>query len=402
MGSLQNRPKYISIVEKHLHKEQIIVLVGQRRVGKSYLLLLVREILMQDAEANVIFIDKEKRQFDAIKTYLHLNEYIETHLRKDRHTYILIDEVQEIEGFEHSLRSFRTEEATDIIVTGSNAHMLSSDLSTHIGGRYKEVYIQPLSYMDFLLFHQLDDSDDSLMKYINCGGMPGLMRIGLDREDAMSYLMDIYHTALLKDVVMREKIRNVVFLENLVRFLADNTGKLISASSISKHMRSQGDSITPVSLLEYLKYLEEAYIISRVHRYDIHGKRVFESNDKYYFTDHGMRNAIAGGGREGDIEKVLENIVYSHLIRQGYRVYVGQLQAAEIDFVAEKMTGERIYVQVAYLVADEQTRHREFGNLQAIQDNYPKYVISLTPMLTRTDHDGVSHLHLRHFLTQDI
>ena len=214
--------------------------------------------------------------------------------------------------------------------------------------------------------------------------------------------LDIYHTVLLKDVIMRNQIRNVPFLENLVRFLADNTGKLISANSISKYMKSQGESIASAAIINYISFLCEAYILHKVNRYDIHGKRIFETNDKFYFEDNGIRNAIAGGTREGDIEKVIENIIYQNLIRLGYQVYVGQLQAGEIDFVCTKPGGERIYVQASYIIADDATREREFGNLRAIKDNYPKYVISMTPLLTKNDDDGITHLHLRKFLTEGI
>ena len=290
----------------------------------------------------------------------------------------------------------------EIIITGSNSKMLSSDLSTLIGGRYKEIYIQSLSYREFMLFHQLPDSDDTLAKYIQFGGLPALARIGLDEQDVRDYQLDVYHTVLLKDVVMRNQIRNVVFLENLVRFLADNTGKLISANSISKYMKAQGERVTSMAIINYARYLCDAYVMHKVSRYDIHGKRLFEINDKYYFEDCGIRNALVGGTCEGDIEKIIENIVYNHLVRLGYEVTVGQLQSAEIDFVCTKPAGKRLYVQVAYIVADESTRLREFGNLRAIPDNYPKYVISLTPLLTKTDDNGITHLHLRKFLVDGL
>ena len=393
-----NRRSYMDKIERYLGKETIIVLVGQRRVGKSYIMKMVREKKMKDSGNNVIYIDKEKREFDNIQTYQDLNKYLDDHFAADKHNFILIDEVQDIKEFERSVRSFRTEPNTDIIITGSNARMLSNELSTLIGGRYKEIYIQSLSYNEFLEFHQLADSDEALARYIQYGGLPGLAKIGLDEDDAREYQMDIYHTVLLKDVIMRNKIRNVPFLENLVRFLADNTGKLISANSIAKYMKSQGEAITSSAIINYISFFCEAYILHKVSRYDIHGKRIFETNDKFYFEDSGIRNAIAGGTREGDVEKVIENIIYLHLRRLGYQVFVGQLQAAEIDFVGTKPDGQRIYVQASYIIADETTREREFGNLRAIKDNYPKYVISMTPLLTRNDDNGITHLHLRHFL----
>lgn len=396
------RQSYIDKIEKYLGKETIIVLVGQRRVGKSCILKVIRDDKMADSDNNVIYIDKEKWQYDAIQTYKDLNEYIERYWVNDKHNYILIDEVQDIEEFERSVRSFRTEPNTDIIITGSNARMLSNELSTLIGGRYKEIYIQSLSYNEFLEFHNLSDNDESLSLYIQYGGMPGLAKIGLEEDDAREYQIDIYHTVLLKDVIMRNQIRNVPFLENLVRFLADNIGKLISANSIAKYMKSQGESITSSVVINYISFLCEAYILHKVNRYDIHGKRVFENNDKFYFEDNGVRNAIAGGTREGDIEKVIENIIYEHLIRLGYQVYVGQLQAGEIDFVCTKPEGQRIYVQASFIIAEQATREREFGNLRSIKDNYPKYVISMTPLLTKNDDDGITHIHLRKFLREGL
>ena len=396
------RQSYIDKIEKYLGKETIIVLVGQRRVGKSCMMKMIRDRKMADDDNNIIYIDKEKREFDYIQTYQDLNDYIGEHFLSDKHNYILIDEIQDIREFERSIRSYRTEPNTDIIITGSNARMLSNELSTLIGGRYKEIYIQSLSYNEFLEFHQLSDNDEALALYILYGGLPGLAKIGLEEDDAREYQMDIYHTVLLKDVIMRNQIRNVPFLENLVRFLADNTGKLISANSIAKYMKSQGESITSTAIINYISFLCEAYILHKVNRYDIHGKRIFETNDKFYFEDNGIRNAIAGGTREGDIEKVIENIIYQNLIRLGYQVYVGQLQAGEIDFVCTKPGGERIYVQASYIIADDATREREFGNLRSIKDNYPKYVISMTPLLTKNDNDGITHLHLRKFLTEGI
>ena len=394
------RQSYLDKIERYLGKDTIIILTGQRRIGKSYILRLFRDKLKRDDRANIIYIDKEKKEFDSIQTYTDLNAYIDAYRVSGKTNYILIDEIQDIEAFEKSVRSYYEEPDVEIIVTGSNSKMLSSDLSTLIGGRYKEIYVQALSYQEFMLFHRLPDTDDTLAKYIQFGGLPGLAKMGLDEQDAREYQMDVYHTVLLKDVVMRNQIRNVSFLENLVRFLADNAGKLISANSISKYMKSQGESVTSSVIINYTKYLCDAYIIHKVNRYDIHGRRLFESNDKFYFEDNGIRNALAGGTLEGDIEKVIENIVYNHLIRLGYAVTVGQLQSSEIDFVCTKPDGQRVYVQASYIIADDQTRNREFGNLRAIQDNYPKYVISMTPLVSRADDNGIIHLHLRKFLAE--
>ena len=396
------RQSYLEKIERYLGKDTIIILTGQRRIGKSYILRLFRDKVSRDENANVIFIDKEKHEFDDIKTYRDLNAYIDAKRDKSKTNFVLVDEIQDIEEFEKSVRSYYEEPDIEIVVTGSNSKMLSSDLSTLIGGRYKEIYIQALSYEEFMLFHQLTDSDDTLAKYIQFGGLPGLVKMGLDEQDAREYQQDVYHTVLLKDVIMRNKIRNVPFLENLVHFLADNAGKIISANSIAKYMKSQGDNVTSTVIINYTKFLCDAYLIHKVNRYDIHGKKLFESNDKFYFEDNGLRNTLAGGSREGDIEKVIENIVYNHLIRLGFEVTIGQLQAGEIDFVCTKPEGQRVYVQASYVIADEATREREFGNLRAIKDNYPKYVISMTPLVSRQDSDGITHLHLRQFLTEGL
>lgn len=401
MGAIL-RQGYLDKIERYLGKDTIIILTGQRRIGKSYILRLFRDKIIKEAAGNVIFIDKEKHEFDDIKTYKDLNAYIDARRDKSKTNYVLVDEIQDIEEFEKSVRSYYEEPDVEIIVTGSNSKMLSSDLSTLIGGRYKEIYIQALSYKEFMLFHQLADSDDTLARYIRYGGLPGLVKIGLDEQDAREYQQDVYHTVLLKDVILRNNIRNVPFLENLVRFLADNTGKIISANSIAKYMKSQGDSVTSTAIINYIKMLSDAYLIHRVNRYDIHGKKLFESNDKFYFEDNGLRNTLSGGSREGDIEKVIENIIYNHLVRLGYEVTVGQLQVGEIDFVCNKSDGQRVYVQTSYIIADEATREREFGNLRAIRDNYPKYVISMTPLVDRQDSDGITHIHLRRFLTKGL
>ena len=396
------RQNYLSKIEKYLGKDTIIVLTGQRRVGKSYTLRMLRDIKSKDESNNVIYVDKEKKCFDHIKTYQDLNAYIDTHYQSGKMNYILVDEIQEIVEFERTVRSYITEPDAEVVVTGSNANMLSKELSTIIGGRYKEIYVQSLSYKEFLQFHNLHDSDDALSKYIQFGGLPGLVKIGLDEDDAIEYQKDVLSTVLLKDVISRNNIRNVPFLEKMTNFIADNIGKIVSATSISKFMKSQGSNVSPDTIIDYAQYLEDAYIIHKVNRYDIHGKRLFESNDKFYFEDHGLRNAQAEGTREGDIEKVVENIIYQHLVNLGFKVNVGQLQAGEIDFVCTKKAGaKRIYIQAAYIIADSETREREFGNLHNIKDNYPKYVVSMTPLVTRNDDNGITHLHLRNFLMLD-
>ncbi|MCR5248559.1 MAG: ATP-binding protein [Paludibacteraceae bacterium] len=393
-----SRKKYADEIEAWIGKGLVVVLTGQRRVGKSCLLKDFIQRHENDIESNLIYIDKEKKNFNFIKTDEQLNDYIDSQLLSDKHNYILIDEVQNILRWERSVRSYITEENIDIIITGSNSQMLSGELSTLIGGRYKEVYIQSLTYKEFLEFHKLIDSDDSLMKFINYGGLPGLKMIGLDDDDMVNdYFKSVYSTVVLKDIIECHQIRNVSFLNRLITFIADTIGKPNSATSISKYMKSQNLGVTSNLVLDYIRYLNDAFIISDVKRFDIHGKKILESNGKSYFGDIGLRNYCIGGERENDIEKIIENIVYLQLIYDGYEVKIGHLQAGEIDFVCTKKNS-RAYIQVSYIIANEETRRREFGQLRKIEDHYPKYVISVTPFVRESDDNGIRHLGLRHFL----
>lgn len=392
------REYYADKIDHWLGRQQILVLTGQRRVGKSFILKDFTNRHAKDDSSNIIYVNKEKSQFDHIRTYSDLNEYIGSRFLKDKHNYILIDEIQEIQEWEKTVRSYRMEENADIIVTGSNSRMLSGDLSTLIGGRYQEIPVQSLTYNEFLLFHKLEDTDNSLWAYLNYGGLPGLIQTGIDDEDMISeYLTGVFNTIMLKDIIERHSIRNIVFLNNLIRYFADSVGKLSSIGNICSYLKNQGHDVSTKTVSSYLNYFAEAYLIYPVHRFDLHGKKILESNDKLYFEDIGLRNIIAGGKRNSDIEKIIENAVYLHLVNLGYKVTVGQLRAGEVDFVCVK-TNDRRYVQVAYIVADEKTEAREFGRLKNINDNYPKYVISMTPLVKRSDHEGIIHLGLREFL----
>lgn len=392
------RKQYADKVDSWIGKEQVIVLTGQRRVGKSYVLKDFINRHSVEPDANIVYIDKEKKNFKFLTDNNALDDYLDGLLVNGKHNYVLIDEVQDIDRWEESVRSLRTEERTDVIITGSNSKMFSSELGTKLAGRYTEINVQSLSYTEFLEFHQLEDSDDSLSLYLNYGGMPGLRVIGLgDDEQVWEYLKGVFNTVMLKDIIERHNIRNIPFLYNLISFLADTTGKINSATSIAKFMKSQQQEVSTNVIISYSDYFAEAYLMDKVNRYDIHGKKLFESNQKIYFGDIGLRNFIAGGSRENDIEKVIENVVYQHLKRLGYKVTVGVLRAGEIDFVCQRPNQQK-YVQVAYIISDEETRKREFGRLQDIKDNHPKYVISATPLVKSNDYEGIKHLGLREFL----
>lgn len=376
-----SRSEYIQRIERYLGKQTIIVLTGQRRVGKSFVLKDLAQRKMGEG-ANVIYIDKENKAFDSITNYAELNQYIDAHRQADRANFILIDEVQEIKDFEKSVRAYRVEPDCEIIITGSNAELFSSDLANRLGGRHHSVYIQSLTYNEFLTFHNLTDSEDALRLFIEDGGLPGLVNFDItDSREVSDYQKDVFNTVLLKDVVLRHKVRNVPFLERLCQFAADNTGKIFSATSISNFVKSRGESTTTDLIIRYFRYLVDSYVLRQVKRYDIRGKKILESNSKYYFEDHGIRNIVAGTRRDQDIEKVIENIVYQQLIYLGYDVQIGQLLAGEVDFVCTDSNKERAYIQVAYILSDENTIRREYGSLRGIKDNYPKYIISMTPLV---------------------
>ena len=397
-----SRKYYADKVDSWIGKGNIIVLVGQRRVGKSFVLKDFIQRHAGDSDANIIYIDKEKRKFGFIKNHEDLGQYIDAHFIEGKHNYILVDEVQDIDEWERTIISFHTEEHTDIIITGSNSKMLSGEISSKLSGRYVEIPVQSLSYNEFLFFHGLGDSDDSLRIYLNYGGLPGLRIVGLeDDEQVWDYLRSVFNTVMLKDVIERHSIRNIPFLNNLIVFLADTIGKQTSATSISKFMKSEKIDISTNIILDYTSYFTDAKLIDAVKRYDIHGKKLLDSNRKIYFGDIGLRNLISGGDRESDIEKVIENVIYQHLLHLGYQVFIGDLRAGEIDFVCKK-PNEVKYVQAAYLIDSDETRKREFGRLQEIKDNYQKYVISMTPLVVRRDYEGILHIGLREFLVKGL
>lgn len=394
------RKHYADIVDSWIGKGNIIALTGSRRVGKSYVLKDFIQRHKDEPKANIIFIDKEKKAFKDIKTKDDLDNWIEAHFIVGKHNLILIDEAQEIEHFEESICNWYTEDNTDVIITGSNSQMLSGELATLIAGRHVEVRIHPLTYSEFLEFHNLIDGDDILMTYLTYGGLPGLRKVGLDSDEQVwAYLTSVFNTIMLKDIIERHDIRNIPFLNNLIAFYADTTGKLTSANSIAKYMKSQQENVSANLILLYRGFFAEAFLLDIVPRYDIHGKKIFESNEKIYWDDWGLRNLKAEGGMDSYIEKVIENAIYKHLCYLGYEVKVGVLNAGEVDFVCTK-PGKTVYVQASYIIAEESTRVREFGPLEKIRDNHPKYVISATPLLTTRDENGITHLSLRKFLKE--
>lgn len=400
MVSYINRNIYIDRIKPYIGKNIIKVFVGQRRVGKSYIMYQVMdELKKQNPKPNIIFIDKEKNEFESIKNHNDLLAYISSHKKSGKNA-VFIDEIQDIEQFEKALRSIYSEPQYDIYCTGSNANMLSGELATYLSGRYIEIRIHPLSFNEFLKFHDLENNNESLLKYIRYGGLPNLIHLTLADDIVFDYLMNIYAAILFKDIIKRYNIRNVSFLENLVKYLADNMASIVSGKKISDFLKSQKINITPNMVLDYLFYLRNAYFINKTQRMDVIGKKIFEIGDKYYFEDIGLRNSI-NGFKQTDINKLIENLVFSHLKINGYDVKVGTLDHREIDFVAGKQ-GEKIYIQTCYLLHDQKTIDREFGNLLAINDNYPKLVISMDEVFGKNTYQGIQHIHLRAFLTSPV
>ena len=394
-----SREEYIVRIQPFIDKPLIKVLMGQRRVGKSYILLqTMQDIKTRNPEANIIFIDKELEEFSHIQDNKELYSYINAKL-KETNNYLFIDEVQEIRSFELCLRSLLNEEKCDIFCTGSNANLLSGELATHLAGRYVAFEIHSLSYLEFLQFNHLENNNQSLNRYLTIGGMPFLSHFTADENAAFEYLKNVYSSILLKDVVARENIRNVSFLENLVAYLSDNLGNILSAHNISKYLKSQQINLTPQTVINYLHNLCNAFFVYRIPRADVNGLKIFEVGEKYYFEDIGIRNALRTFNLRKDINKLMENAVCLHLLRKQWHVFVGKTGDKEIDFIAEK-NGERIYIQVAYMLHEETTIEREFGNLMNIPDHYPKLVVTMDE-ISVGNYKGIKQMHMREFLSAD-
>jgi uncharacterized protein len=392
------RQQLIKRVSPFIGKDIIKIFTGQRRVGKSYMLFQTGDLILEQfPQANIIYINMELAEFGFIHNNTDLIAYVETKITGNRDC-LFIDEIQDIEQFEKALRSMLARGGIDIYCTGSNAELLSGDIAGYLSGRSLEIEVYSLTYPEFLSFHKLNESRETFLKYLRFGGLPYLIHLSLEDHIIFDYLRNIYATILYKDVVNRYKVRNTHFLEQLVKFLADNTGQLFSAKRISEYLKSQRVNISVQVVLNYLNFLTKSYMIFQVGRSDIRGRKIFETGEKYYFENVGLRNAVIGF-RQSDISQILENIVFMHLIAKGYKVTVGNLDEFEIDFVAEKHD-EKKYFQVTYLMTDEKTTLRESGNLLKIKDNYPKYIISMDE-LPASNIKGIMQMNIREFLTAD-
>ena len=400
---MTKRELYIEKIKPFIDKDIVKVLTGIRRSGKSVMLKLIMEELKQNKidEKQFININFENLINRELTTADKLHEYI---LKKaseiKKKCYIFLDEIQEVKDWEKCINSLRVNEEYDfdIYITGSNAKLLSGELSTYLAGRYVEFVIYPFSFKEFLetlkSIQQDVSTREAFQKYVKFGGMPFLYNLAFEEEASLQYLKDIYSSIILKDITQRNKIRDTDLLERVISYLIMNVGNNFSATSISKFFKSENRKVSVETILNYIKVAEESFLIYRVSRDDLIGKKVLNVNEKYYIADHGMREAILGSNQR-DINQIFENIIYLELLRKGYNVRVGKVDNLEVDFVCTK-GNEKIYVQVAYLLASSETIEREFTSLEKIDDNYPKYVISMDEF--DMSRNGIKHINIIDFL----
>ena len=398
------RELYMSKIRDFVDKPLIKVITGIRRSGKSMLLMMVRDEILERgiSKENIININFESLQYIHLKDYLTL--YNEIKLKADKtkgKLYILLDEIQDVDGWEKAVNSFRVDFDCDIYVTGSNAKLLASELATHIAGRYIEIRIYPLSFAEYIEFTKTNNEEQNLTReqhftnYIRFGGLPGIHLMKWEEQIINQYLTDIYNSVLLKDVISRSGIRDTALLESIIAFIMDNIGNTFSAKTVSDFLKSQGRKLSHETVYNYLKALENAFIIHKVQRFDIKGKRLLETQEKYFLDDLGLRHAVMGY-RDNDIAGVLENVVYLELLRRGYTVNIGKQDSAEVDFIATRQD-EKIYIQVCYVLANDKVTQREFGPLKVISDNYEKLVLSMDWLMS-FNIDGIKQRNIIDFL----
>ncbi|MBN1674701.1 MAG: ATP-binding protein [Kiritimatiellae bacterium] len=397
---MYRRDIYMRRIRPFLGKPVVKVVTGMRRVGKSCFLRQVIDELKADGvpATSILYIDKESLEFEHVQTYRDLGALVEQALGKVKGAkFLFVDEVQEIQEWEKAIASIGGKGAVDVTLTGSNAHLFSSELATRLSGRYVEIPVYSLGFKEHLLFRGGDrrSDEEEFRAFLRFGGLPAVHHLPREEEIVYQYVSSIYSTVLLKDVVRRHEVRNVSLLERIAGFLFDNVGRVTSAKSIADYIKSQRLRASVETVQTYLSYFEQAQLAHRVARYDIKGRRQLELYDKYYLGDVGMRHAVLGF-REDELSGVLENVVFLELRRRGYRVRIGKLREREVDFIAEREK-EKLYVQVAYLLATPEVIAREFGVLKAVPDNYEKLVLSLDTQFG-DDLDGIRRRNLIEFL----
>lgn len=400
-----SRPVYTDQLIKFINKPQIKIITGIRRSGKSTVLRLLKETLLRDgvSEEQIIMVNFESFTFSEFTSAQALYGFVKEKMQQAKKAFLLLDEIQEVENWEKVVNAFLIDFDADIYITGSNSHLLSSELATYLAGRYVEIPVFTLSFQEFLdfrrhYFSKEESMSDSLTAYLRKGGFPVIHTVSYDEETAYKVVRDIYSSVILRDTVQRFKIRDVELLERVIRYAFDNIGNTFSGKNVSDYFKNQQRKTDINTIYNYLYALEGAFILYRVSRYDIKGKEILKTQEKFYAGDISLLYATMGY-RDRMIAGILENIVFLELKRRGYQVYIGKLDNKEIDFIAEKQ-GEKVYIQVAYKMESNQTIEREFAPLLAVADHYPKYVVTMDDFWKDTI-GGVKHLFITDFLLSD-
>ncbi len=396
---MYERDNVLKRIVPFIDKPLIKLITGMRRTGKSSIMKLLVDYLLKSGvdEGRILFVNMESIDNIELKDLLKFHKLV-----RDKKTvngkkiYLFIDEVQEIPEWEKLINSFLADDDADIFISGSNSHLLSGEYATLLSGRFSAFQIYPLVYSEFLVFKGVKTGSTEIFnEFLKFGGMPGIHHIEYKQEFIYHYLSGVKDSVVLKDIVMRFKIRDVQLLEKIVLFLADNIGSIFSARSVANYFKSEQRTLGIETVYNYLASLESAFVFSRVQRFDIKGKRLLETNEKYYITDLGIRHTMLGFKYE-NINAYLENIVYIELLKRGYRVMIGKIDDYEVDFVAEA-GDNRIYIQVCYLLADDKTIEREYRPLKMIKDNYPKMILSMD-LLPESNNEGINRYYLPDWL----
>ncbi|MDO4203978.1 MAG: ATP-binding protein [Selenomonadaceae bacterium] len=394
------REQYIKKIRPFINTDVVKVLTGIRRCGKSVMLELIqRELLEQGvSESQILCLNFEDLANVDLCDAMKLNRWVMEKAKDiSGRVYLFLDEVQEVKEWERAVNSLRVALDADIYVTGSNAKLLSGELATYLAGRYVQFTIYPFSYREFLLSQNTGDSPQMFQRYILRGGMPFLLNLAYQPDVSKQYLKDIYSSVMLKDIIQRNRLRDADLLERILLYILGGIGNIVSASSITKYLKSENRKASNDTVLSYLNACTSAYLFCKIPRWDLQGKRLLSVNEKYYAADVGIREAVYGNNMR-DINQVLENIVCLELLSRNYKVMIGKAGEYEVDFVAEK-DGKRIYIQVTYLLAGEETIRREFGVYNHVRDNHPKYVLSMDEL--DFSREGIRHENIRHFLLRE-
>lgn len=398
-----NRESYIQQLYPFIDKPFVKILTGIRRSGKSTVLTLLKNELFSRniAQEQIIYINFESFESVALQTASGLYQFVKQKIQKDKQNYLFLDEIQEVEGWEKAINSFLVDFQVDVYLTGSNSHLLSSELATYLTGRYIEIPVYTLSFAESIQFHnhylpdKQRDQQVTFQNYLDLGGFPVIHTSDYTQETASKIVFDIYSSVILRDTIQRNKIRDVELLERVVKYAFDNIGNTFSGKNVADYFKNQQRKVDVNTVYNYLHALESAFILYRASRYDIKGKEILKTQEKFYVSDLSLLYALAGF-KNRMISGILENMVFLELKRRGYKVYIGKLGDKEIDFIAEKKD-EKIYVQVAYKLENEQTVNREFNSLLAIKDQYPKYVVTMDTFW-KENVEGIKHVYLVDFL----